>query len=61
VRKAFFKQATFLEQNLQHCAPKNTMRRPTFGRTRVKQDWRFYFHIVGDIYLIRDIIPHPKK
>ena len=62
VRKAFFKQATFLERNLQHPSlrAKNTM--PTdLWQARVNQNWRFYFHIVGDIYLIRDIIPHPKK
>jgi hypothetical protein len=24
-------------------------------------DRRFYFNILGDTYIIRDIIPHPKK
>jgi hypothetical protein len=29
-------------------------------QTRVNKDWRFYFNIVDDTYVIRDIIPHPK-
>jgi plasmid maintenance system killer protein len=29
-------------------------------QARVNQDWRFYFQIVGDIYVITNIIPHPK-
>jgi len=28
---------------------------------RVNRGWRFYFNIAGDTYVIRDIIPHPKK
>jgi hypothetical protein len=29
-------------------------------QARVNKDWRFYFNIVDDTYVIRDIIPHPK-
>jgi plasmid maintenance system killer protein len=29
-------------------------------QARVNQDWRFYFRIVGDAYIITDITPHPK-
>jgi plasmid maintenance system killer protein len=29
-------------------------------QARVNQDWRFYFPIQNDAYLIVDIIPHPK-
>jgi plasmid maintenance system killer protein len=29
-------------------------------QARVNQDWRFYFRIVGDAYIIADITPHPK-
>jgi hypothetical protein len=29
-------------------------------QARVNRDWRFYFNIVNDTYIIRDIIPHPK-
>jgi hypothetical protein len=31
------------------------------GQARVNRNWRFYFNIVGDTYIIRDIVPHPKK
>jgi hypothetical protein len=27
---------------------------------RVNDDWRFYFTIEDDAYVIQDIIPHPK-
>jgi hypothetical protein len=27
---------------------------------RVTRDWRFYFRIEGDTYVLLDIIPHPK-
>jgi hypothetical protein len=43
---AFYKQARFFARDL--------------WQARVNDDWRFYFHIMGDTYLIRDIIRHPK-
>jgi hypothetical protein len=30
-------------------------------QARINKNWRFYFNIVGNTYVIRDIIPHPKK
>jgi hypothetical protein len=27
---------------------------------RVNQDWRFYFVVQGDTYVLQDIIRHPK-
>ena len=29
-------------------------------QARVNRDWRFYFVIASDTYVITDIIPHPK-
>ena len=29
-------------------------------QARVNDSWRFYFTIVGDTYIMEDIIPHPK-
>jgi hypothetical protein len=29
-------------------------------QARVNRSWRFYFSIVGDTYIIRDITEHPK-
>jgi len=62
VRKAFFKQVKFLEQNLQHPSlrAKKYNESQDLWQARVNQDWRFYFNIVGDRYVIRDIVPHPK-
>lgn len=62
VRKAFYKQAGFLVQDLNH----PSLRAKKFSETedkwqaRVNRSWRFYFSIVGDAYTITDITPHPK-
>ena len=62
VRRAFFKQMKFLEQNLRH----PSLRAKKYGESqdlwqaRVNKDWRFYFLIQDDIYYIVNIIPHPK-
>jgi hypothetical protein len=29
-------------------------------QARVTGSWRFYFRIIGDTYVLTDIIPHPK-
>ena len=62
VRKAFFKQVRFLEQDLRHPSLKTKKydESKDLWQARVNRDWRFYFNIVGDTYVIRDIIPHPK-
>ena len=62
VRKAFFKQIRFLEQNRNHPSLQAKKYDETQGRwqARVNRDWRFYFNIVGDTYIIIDIMPHPK-
>ena len=62
VRKAFFKQIKFLEVDLRHPSLKAKKYYVTkdIWQARVNKDWRFYFNILGDTYIIRDIIPHPK-
>jgi mRNA-degrading endonuclease RelE of RelBE toxin-antitoxin system len=62
VRKAFFKQIAFLEQNLHHPslrAKKYDEARDRW-QARVNRDWRFYFTIIDDTYHILKLIPHPK-
>ena len=62
VKRAFLKQAAFLKENLLHPslhAKKYTETEGTW-QARVNRDWRFYFKIAGDAYIILDIIPHPK-
>jgi plasmid maintenance system killer protein len=62
VRKAFFKQIKFLEQNLHHPSlrAKKYDEAKDRWQARVNRDWRFYFKIEGDTYFIVDVIPHPK-
>ena len=62
VRKAFFKQLKFLAVNLHH--PSLHAKKYDEGRdlwqARVTKDWRFYFVIQNDTYIVLDVIPHPK-
>lgn len=62
VRRAFFKQVRFLEQNIQHPSLRAKKYKETgdVWQARINRDWCFYFNIVDDTYIIRDIIPHPK-
>ena len=63
IRKAFYKQAGFLLQDLHH----PSLHAKKYGgledtwQARVTLSWRFYFKIIGDTYLIQGIKPHPKK
>jgi mRNA-degrading endonuclease RelE of RelBE toxin-antitoxin system len=62
VRRTFFKQIKSLQQNLHHpslCAKKYDETKDRW-QARVNRNWRFYFNIVGDTYIIRDIMQHPK-
>jgi mRNA interferase RelE/StbE len=62
IQKAVFKQVKFLETNLHH----PSLRAKKYSETedkwqaRVNKDWRLYFRIVGDTYIVTDIIPHPR-
>jgi hypothetical protein len=62
VRRAFYKQLTFLVADMRH----PSLRVKKYGgvedlwQARINSAWRFYFQIVDDTYLITSIIPHPK-
>ena len=62
VQKAVFKQLNFLEQNLKHPSlhAKKYNEAADIWQARVNRDWRLYFRIIGDTYMITDVIPHPK-
>jgi plasmid maintenance system killer protein len=51
-----------LSRNLQHPSlhAKKYDESQDLWQARVNDDWRFYFTIEDDAYVIRDIIPHPK-
>ncbi len=62
VQRAFDKQARLLAHNLHHPslrAKKYDEARDVW-QARVSKDWRFYFTIEGDEYLIVGLTPHPK-
>ena len=62
VRRAFENQARLPVENLQHPSlqAKKFDETRDIWQARVNRQWRFYFSIAGDTYIIRDIIPHPK-
>jgi mRNA interferase RelE/StbE len=62
IRKAFYKQARFLLDNLRHPSlqAKKYDEARDIWQARVTRDWRFYFSIEGDTYQLHDITPHPK-
>lgn len=62
IRKAFDKQARLLQGNLGHPSlrAKKYSEAEDRWQARVTRDWRFYFKIVGDTYVLLDIMPHPK-
>ena len=62
VQRAFDKQALLLLQNFHHPSlrAKKYDESRNLWQARVNRDWRFYFLIQDDGYLITDIIPHPK-
>ena len=62
IQQAFDKQALLLLQNLRH--PSLLAKKYDDGKdrwqARVTRDWRFYFTIEGDTYVLQDIVRHPK-
>jgi mRNA interferase RelE/StbE len=62
VQEAFDKQSQLLLQNLHH--PSLRAKKYDEGRdlwqARVNYTWRFYFKIVGNVYLMDEIKYHPK-
>jgi mRNA-degrading endonuclease RelE of RelBE toxin-antitoxin system len=62
VQKAFFKQVKLLERDLRNPSlqAKRYNAALDLWQARVNRAWRFYFNIVGDTCIIRDVIPHPK-
>lgn len=62
LQRAVERKIAFLLQNLHH----PSLRAKKYDETRdiwqacINADWRFYFRIEGDMYLLLDMIPHPK-
>jgi plasmid maintenance system killer protein len=62
IQKAFDKQVRLLANNLNHPSlhAKKYDKATDLWQARVNRDWRFYFLIRADTYLIVTIVPHPK-
>lgn len=62
VRKAFHKQLLFLERGLRHPSLRAKKYDEVKDRwqARVNRNWRFYFKIVDEAYIIEEIVPLPK-
>jgi mRNA interferase RelE/StbE len=62
VQRAFDKQSLLLLQNLHHPSLRAKKYDEASGlwQARVNRDWRFYFVIRDDAYIMTSIIPHPK-
>lgn len=62
IRQRFKKQLEFLLYDLRYPSLKAKKYDETndIWQARVDQNYRFYFQIRGDTYIILRIIPHPK-
>jgi len=62
IQKAFDKQVRLLAENLSHPSlrAKKYSESLDVWQVRVNRDWRFYFIVENDKYLIARIVPHPK-
>jgi mRNA interferase RelE/StbE len=62
IQRTFDKQSLLLLQNLHHPSLRAKKYDESRGlwQARVNKDWRFYFLIQNDAYLIVNMIPHPK-
>ena len=60
IRDAFDKQAAFLTNNYRHPSLRSKKYDRDRWQARVTKDWRFYFRIEGDTYILLDIMRHPK-
>lgn len=62
IRKAFDKQVMFLVKDIRHPSLRAKKYDEVQDRwqARVTRDWRFYFHIEDNRYIVLDIIKHPK-
>ena len=62
IQRLFGKQLANLLRDLHHPSLRAKKFDPAQGlwQARINDDWRFYFTIEGDRYVLRGITPHPK-
>jgi mRNA interferase RelE/StbE len=62
IKRAFVKQVAFLIIDIRHPSfrAKKYDEGKNIWQARVNRDWRFYFRIKGDTYVLLDIMSHSK-
>jgi mRNA interferase RelE/StbE len=62
IQQAFNRRVALLAANLRHPSlrAKKYDEAKDIWQARVTRDWRFYFRIEGDTYILLDIMAHPK-
>jgi mRNA-degrading endonuclease RelE of RelBE toxin-antitoxin system len=60
IKRAFDKQLAFLLVNLRHPSLRAKKYDAERWQARVTRDWRLYFRIEGETYILLDLMPHPK-
>jgi plasmid maintenance system killer protein len=62
IQKLFGKQLAQLLRDIRHPSlrAKKYDERRDLWQARINNDWRFYFTIEGDAYVLRGLTPHPK-
>ena len=60
IKRAFDKQLAFLLENLRHPSLRAKKYDNERWQARITRDWRFYFRIEGDTYILLDMMAHPK-
>lgn len=62
IKKQVKKQFDFLIKNPRHKSLniKKYNQELEIWQGRINKSWRFYFHIIGDVYYIFKIVNHPK-
>ena len=60
IQSTFDKQLRFLLHDIRHPSLHTKKYDAIRWQARVTKDWRFYFRIQEDAYIILDMIHHPK-
>ena len=60
IQRAFLKQVNFLLADIRHPSLRAKKYDELRWQARVTRDWRFYFRIEEDTYVLLDIMAHPK-
>jgi mRNA-degrading endonuclease RelE of RelBE toxin-antitoxin system len=58
IKRAFLKQVAFLLDDIRHPSLRAKKYDAERWQARLSRDWRFYFRIDADTYILLDIIPH---